>query len=80
MKSVNLREAKASLSALVDAAEHGELTTITKHGRPAAVVIPFEMAERLIPSKPNFADFLMSIPAEGIDFERNQSTGREFEF
>ena len=36
MKELQLREAKTTLSAVVEAAEHGEPTTITKHGRPAA--------------------------------------------
>jgi len=39
MKELQLREAKTTLSAVVEAAENGEPTTITKHGRPAAVVI-----------------------------------------
>ena len=36
MNEVQLREAKARLSALVDAAERGEATTITRHGTPEA--------------------------------------------
>lgn len=80
MRSINLREAKANLSALVDAAEHGESTTITKHGKPAAVIIPLDLAAKIIEDKkPNFVDFLMSVPAD-IEFERNTSTGRNFEF
>jgi prevent-host-death family protein len=80
MRSVNLREAKASLSSLIDAAEHGESTTITKHGKPAAVIIPLDLAAKILDDKkPNFADFLMSAPTD-IEFERNLSKGREFEF
>jgi prevent-host-death family protein len=44
VKALPLREAKASLSAVVAAAERGEATTITKNGRPAAVVVPVEQA------------------------------------
>lgn len=80
MRNVNLREAKASLSALIDAAEHGESTMITKHGKPAAVIIPVDLASQLLDDKkPNFADFLMSIPTD-IEFERNPSRSRDFEF
>lgn len=80
MRSINLREAKANLSALVDAAEHGESTTITKHGKPAAVIIPLELASKIIEDKkPNFVEFLMSMPAD-IEFERNTSKSRDFEF
>src|SRR5262244_473651 len=45
MKTLGLRDAKASLSAVIEAAERGEATTITKHGRPAAVVVPVEQAK-----------------------------------
>ena len=36
MKTVSVAEAKARLSALLDAAEAGEAITITRHGRPVA--------------------------------------------
>ncbi|MEO8754545.1 MAG: type II toxin-antitoxin system prevent-host-death family antitoxin [Casimicrobiaceae bacterium] len=36
MKTVSVAEAKAHLSALLDAAEAGEAITITRHGRPIA--------------------------------------------
>jgi len=80
MRSVNLRDAKTRLSALVDAAQHGESVTITKHGKPAAVIVPLALAEKWMSKKPNFADFLMSFPGEGVEFERNTSAGRDFEF
>ena len=80
MRNVNLREAKANLSALVDAAEHGESFTITRHGKPAAVIIPLDLASKLLDEKkPSFIDFLMSVPAD-VDFERNTTPGRNFEF
>ena len=77
MKVLGLRDAKASFSAVVEAAEHGEATAITKHGRPAAVVVPVEAAQRLYPKdRPNFADLLMAIPYP-IDVDRDQSPPRE---
>lgn len=73
MKTLRLRDAKASLSAVVEAAERGEATTITKYGRPAAVVVPVEDAGRLYATKrPSFADLLMSIP-EDLETERDPS-------
>lgn len=79
MRSMRLRDAKASLSAVVEAAERGEATTITKHGRPAAVVMPIEHAGRLYTAdKPNFADLLMSIP-EDLEFERDTTPLREID-
>lgn len=78
MKSLPLREAKASLSALVEAAEQGEPVTITKHGRPAAVLVPIEAARQLYPERPSFADYLLSGPGfpPGFEPERNPSPGR----
>jgi prevent-host-death family protein len=73
VRTLQLRDAKASLSAVVEAAERGEATTITKHGRPAAVVVPVEDALRLYPTnRPSFADLLMSIP-EDLEIERDPS-------
>ena len=77
MRSLRLRDAKASLSAVVEAAERGEATTITKRGRPAAVVVPVDDARRLYPSdRPSFATLLMGIP-HAIDVERDPSPMRE---
>lgn len=77
MKSMRLRDAKASLSAVVGAAERGEATTITKHGRPAAVVVPVEDAQRLYPAnKPSFFELLMRIPVD-LEIERDTTPLRE---
>ena len=62
MKKLLLREAKTTLSAVVEAAENGEPTTITKHGRPAAVVISHTEWTRLKTRVPSFADLLLAIP------------------
>ncbi len=63
MKELQLREAKSTLSAVVDAAEHGEPTTITKYGRPAAVVISYSEWTKLKSNMPSFADLLLTVPA-----------------
>jgi antitoxin Phd len=62
MKELQLREAKTTLSAVVEAAEKGEPTTITKHGRPAAVVISHEEWTKLKTRVPSFADLLSAVP------------------
>ena len=73
MKTLSLREAKATLSAVVEAAAQGEATTITKHGRPAAVVVPVDDAMRLYPiDKPSFVALLKSVPVD-MEFERDPS-------
>lgn len=77
MRSLRLRDAKASLSAVVEAAERGEATTITKRGKPAAVVVPVDDAARLYPrDRASFAALLMGIP-HPIDVERDPSPLRE---
>lgn len=40
MDNVNLADAKAHLSALVDRVEAGEIVTITRRGKPAAQLVP----------------------------------------
>jgi antitoxin Phd len=71
MKTLGLRQAKATLSAVVEAAKRGQATTITKHGRPAAVVVPVEAARGVLAADTckSFASHLMSIPS-GVEFER----------
>lgn len=77
MKILRLRQAKASLSAVVQAAERGEATTITKHGRPAAVVVSVADARRLFPEdRPNFADLLMAVP-DAIQVDRDPTPPRD---
>ena len=77
MRTLQLREAKASLSAVVEAAERGEATTITKYGRPAALVVPVEEAKRLYPTeRPSFAALLMGIP-HAVEIARDTSPLRE---
>ncbi len=40
MSTVGAYEAKTHLSALLDRVERGERITITRHGRPVAVMVP----------------------------------------
>ncbi len=77
MRSIQIRDAKARFSALIEAAEHGRPTIITRHGRPAAVVVPVEDARRLYPEdRPSFAELLLSFPG-GAEFDRDQTPLRE---
>lgn len=77
MNSIQLRDAKARLSALVEAAERGEPTIITKHGRAVAMVVPVEAGLRLCePAKISFADYLLAFPGP-LDIERDSCPLRE---
>lgn len=44
MKSIGAYEAKTHLPRLLDEVEKGERITITKHGRPVAVLVPPDAA------------------------------------
>jgi len=79
MRTINLREAKATLSAVIEAAEAGEPVTITRHGKAAAVVVPVDVARRLYPARRGFGDFLMGFPGIADAIERNPSPGREID-
>lgn len=80
MNSVSLRDAKARLSALVQAAENGEETLVTKNGKPAARIVPAQSPPEAEPDKkPTFAELLMSIPHD-IPIKRNRSRVRAVKF
>jgi prevent-host-death family protein len=79
MKTMQLREAKAKFSALVEAAEKGETTIVTKHGRPAAMVVPMHEGRGSKPEKPSLVDYFVSMPAD-IPIRRNRSRARTVKF
>ncbi len=80
MSFISVAEAKAGFAGLVDDASRGEFVTITRHGKPAAVIVSVEAAEaaQKALSKPraNFGDFLLTFPG-GVDLERNASRMRD---
>jgi prevent-host-death family protein len=66
MKEIQLKDAKATLSAVMDQAVAGEPSVITRHGRKEAVLVSFEEWQRL--SKvPSFAELLLAFPGEAGD-------------
>ena len=79
MREIQLRDAKATLSAVVDDAVRGEASIITRHGRPEAVVIGFEEWKRLS-NVPSFGRLLMTAPLAPDDVpERDRSPMRDIE-
>lgn len=78
MKEVQIRQAKARLSALMDEANRGEPTVITRRGKPVAILISFAEWQRL--TRPSFADFLLSAPFEPGDIpERDRRPVRKID-
>jgi len=79
METLQIREAKASLSAVVAAAERGRPTIITRHGHPSAMVVPIEAGQRLYPAHvPSLAAHLLAIP-ELLETERDPAPLREID-
>ena len=79
MQEIQLRDAKATLSAVVDQARQGEPSIITRHGRPAAVLLSFEEWQRLS-SVPSFGRLLMAAPLEPGDLPDRQDGLRDAGF
>ena len=74
MHEIQLREAKATLSAVIDRARQGEPSIITRHGKPAAVLIGFEEWQRLS-RVPSFGRLLMLAPLELGDLPERDGDG-----
>ncbi|MXX23234.1 MAG: type II toxin-antitoxin system Phd/YefM family antitoxin [Rhodospirillales bacterium] len=66
MKQVQLRDAKAKLSALVEDAAHGQSAVITRHGKPRAVILGIDEWNRLR-DVPSFGRLLASAPLDDGD-------------
>lgn len=79
MPTVNLKDAKARFSSLVDEALRGEFVTITRHGKPAAVLVSVEAAEiartALKRKRAGLVAYLRRFP--GGEFERNLTASRD---
>jgi prevent-host-death family protein len=61
MRHIQLRDAKAGLSAVIDDAVRGEPAVITRHGKAQAVILSFQEWERLS-RVPSFGALLMAAP------------------
>jgi antitoxin Phd len=73
MREIQLKDAKANLSAVVDQAARGGPSVITRHGKPEAVVLGFADWQRLS-RVPSFGRLLMSAPLEPDDLPERDRT------
>ena len=73
MRKIQLKDAKATFSTVVDQAARGKPSLITRHGKPEAVVLGFADWERLS-SVPSFGRLLMSAPLEAADVPKRNRT------
>jgi antitoxin Phd len=77
MRKIQLKDAKAKLSTVVDQAIRGKPSVITRHGKPEAVVLGFADWERLS-NVPSFGRLLMAAPLDPQDQpERNRAPMRD---
>ena len=77
MREIQLKDAKAQLSAVVDDAVRGEEFVITRHGRKEAVVVSWETWRRLS-NVPSFGRLLAAAPLDDGDLaERNPTPQRD---
>lgn len=66
MPSMSVAGAMARFANLVDEAANGQFVTITRNGKPAAMLVSMEAGEAakraMAKPRPNFGEFLMSYP------------------
>lgn len=80
METLQIREAKASFSALVAAAEKGRPTLVSRHGQPCAMIVPVADGARLYPLEvPSLANYLMALP-EALEIERDTTPLQGIDF
>lgn len=74
-----LQDAKNRFSELVDKAEEEGPQMVSRHGKPAAVVVSFEEYKKLLRPEQNLFEFIQQSPWCGVDLdlERSRDIGRE---
>jgi antitoxin Phd len=76
----SVQDAKNRFSEVVEAARR-KPQTVTKHGKPAVVVVAADEYERLRKLEhlkaPTFAELLLTMPTGGDDFERLEGRMRD---
>jgi antitoxin Phd len=76
----SVQDAKNRFSEVVEAARR-KPQTVTKHGKPAVVVVAADEYERLRKLQhlkaPSFAEMLLAMPSGGEDFERLEGRMRD---
>jgi len=82
-KTWSIQDAKDRFSAVVEAARR-QPQTVTKHGKPAVVVLAADEYERLRQVErvqaPSFADHLLAMPKDDGEFERLRVRLRDTKF
>jgi len=81
-KTWSVQDAKDRFSAVVEAARRAP-QTVTKHGKPAVVIVAADEYERLRQLEqlkaPTFAEHLLAMPTDDDDLERLSGRLRDVE-
>jgi antitoxin Phd len=79
----SVQNAKNRFSEVVEAARR-KPQTVTKHGKPAVVIVAADEYDRLRKLQhlkaPSFAEMLLAMPQGEVEFERLDVTPRDVEF
>jgi antitoxin Phd len=79
-RSWSVQDAKNRFSEVVEAARRRP-QTVTKHGKPAVVILSADEYDRLRKLEhlkaPSFAELLLAMPADDQEFERLEGRMRE---
>lgn len=80
MREIQFKEAKATLSAVVDQAVSGNPAIITRHGKREAVVLSYDEYQKLA-HVPSFGQLLSAFPGEEGDISpRSKTPSRTVDF
>jgi prevent-host-death family protein len=81
VQTINPKDAKVSVSSLVDGVIRGEFVTITRYGKPVAALVSVEAAEiarkAMERKRAAFVAYLRTFP--GDEFDRNRVPSRDVE-
>ena len=71
-----IQEAKARFSEMVERALREGPQTVTRHGKPVAVLVKADQYQRLRAGGKTFKELLASAPLEGLERRRSRDTAR----
>jgi prevent-host-death family protein len=77
MDTISIREARRRLGDVVNAAERGESTILTRHGRKVAQIAPAHMARKK--GLPDLTEFRASLTIKGRSLSHTVTKARDRE-
>lgn len=75
-----IQEAKARFSEMVERTLKEGPQTVTRHGKPVAVLVAADEYRRLRTGGKSFKVLLASAPLKGVEIRRSRDTGRLVDF